>query len=570
MSSLPSEILTLIFNHLRKKDLLQCQLVSKQWYINSMAHTYSNVNLALREDAERLYIRAISNSPQLGKYLNIIELSDVLDDGTDDGFSILETVIQHCPNIIEIKCDIKDESFWNLLMQAGTQGQLPHLKVLPHPDYLDLTTYADTVLSFKNSLTSVLILGDDDEGGYRTLCDQLDQFKSLQRLDFGIQTYPYLSHFDGLIDKCPQLKELTFMVDTDAIQRPNGPEPTIRPRPGISKLECDWQLICIESQLGYVMHKFPNLQSLRIRASDNVFSDSLEEPEVSGPALVRFIQYVVSILDFSLGIFVRKEDLSDIFIAFMKTKNGCKNVNIGYVKYLHPSFSLCELILSATIGWRLKFDSNTGDNEIKHIRFLSEVGRSLRSLEVDDFCMIPDINGETSESIDQLFDILRLCPSLEECTIKNAKSILGSHHQSKYPSLKKLSIFGLEDSKPFRFLNPLSLNLPNLRKLSLGLGFTSRKDTHPIVINLPHLSLDLLTWHDYSMFNYDSGIEVYIKLKTERGSKYYYCNRYGLIQADESSKLLKTRDVRFDIDCKDLKEFKIIENYGGHHYNWIF
>ncbi|KAI9265348.1 hypothetical protein EDC94DRAFT_485986, partial [Helicostylum pulchrum] len=206
-----------------------------------------------------------------------------------------------CPNITEIKCDIKDESFWNLLMQAGTQGQLPHLKVLPHPDNLDLTTYADTVLSFRNSLTSVLILGDDDdEGGYRTLCDQLDHFKSLQRLDFEIQSYPYLSHFDGLIDKCPYLKELTFILDTDAVRRPNGPEPTIRPRPGISKLECDWQLICTESQLVYAMHKFPNLQSLRIWATGNEFSDPLEEPEVFGPTLVRFIQYVLSIPDFSL------------------------------------------------------------------------------------------------------------------------------------------------------------------------------------------------------------------------------------------------------------------------------
>ncbi|KAI9244751.1 hypothetical protein EDC94DRAFT_699702 [Helicostylum pulchrum] len=88
------------------------------------------------------------------------------------------------------------------------------------------------------------------------------------------------------------------------------------------------------------------------------------------------------------------------------------------------------------------------------------------------------------------------------------------------------------------------------------------------VINMPHLLLDLFTWHNRS--NYDSGVEIYIKLKTERGSRYYYCNRYGLIQVDESRYILSKRDARFDINCKDIKEFKIIKDYGGHHYSWIF
>ncbi|KAI9271010.1 hypothetical protein EDC94DRAFT_690904 [Helicostylum pulchrum] len=558
MSSLPSEILTLIFNHLEIKGLLHCQLTSKQWHINSLTHIYSNVDLYSGEEA-RLFIRAISNSPQLGKYLNIIDLSDVLNGMNDE---ILETITQHCPNITEIKCSEKYLSFWTQLMHAGRQGQLPYLKVLPDPDYTNWKSYVYTALSFKNSLTSLDILGDDGLRGYRTLCDQLDQFKSLQRLDFGIQSYMYLSHFDGLIDKCPHLKELTFCVDTDAIQPPNEPEPMVRPRPDIHILNCDWELICTESQLEYVMRKFSNLQKLRIWATGR-------EPEVSGPALIKFVQYAMSTPYFKLRILVKKEDLLNIFIEFMKAKNGCKNVTIGYSTRHPPSFVLCKLILFYTTGADVRFVSNTGANEAAHIQFLSKTGRLLRSLRLHHFGKIPDIKGEASESIDRLFDILQLCPLLEECTINHAESLFASHRKSKCPSLKKLSILGVKNSISLGFLNSLSLNLPNLCNFSLEVCYIDDNSTDPIVIDMPHSSLNLLIWNNYHEVKHVCDEEVYIRLKTERGLRYYSGNRRVLLPVDESCYLLATQNIRFDINCKDIKEFRR-EDLARLHNSWIF
>ncbi|KAI9272425.1 hypothetical protein EDC94DRAFT_645103 [Helicostylum pulchrum] len=376
--------------------------------------------------------------------------------------------------------------------------------------------------------------GDDSLPGYRTICDRIDQFKNLQRLIFKIQSRIYLTHFDGLIEKCLPLKELTFKVDSKAIQRPNELESMIRPRPDIHKLDCDWKLICTERQLEYVMRKFSNLQTLIILGTDS-------EPEVSGPTLIKFVQYVLSTPEFLLRIYVRKEDLLNIVIEFMKTKNGY-----------------------------LQFVLNTGDNEVAHIRFLSGTGRLFRSLRLNKFSTIPDINGEPSKSIDRLYDILRLCPLLEEFTINHAASLLASDHESNYPSLKKLSILNLEHYFSLGFLNSVSSNLPNLCEFSLGLNYTANKKTDIIVINMPYSSLDSLTWHDCTWVNDDNDVEAYIKLKTETGLRYYYCNKHLFLPVDESRYLLATQNARFDINCKGLKEFRRTAYLSYPQYNWIF
>ncbi|GAA5795445.1 hypothetical protein HPULCUR_000803 [Helicostylum pulchrum] len=238
--------------------------------------------------------------------------------------------------------------------------------------------------------------------------------------------------------------------------------------------------------------------------------------------------------------------------------------------YPLPTFVLCDLFLSVKSGAFLILPLNTGDNKIAHIQFLSETGRLFRSLNLHDFCGVPDINGEASKSIDRLFDILQLCPLLEECTISRALSILASRRKSKYPSLKKLSILGVEHSKSLGFLNSLSLNLPNLCEFSLGFVFYCNRSTNPVVIDMPHSSLDLLTWYEHRSLNYNGDEKTYIKLKTERELRYYSCNRDALLPVNDSRYLLATQNARFDINCKDLKEVKILDEYHGDHYSWIF
>lgn len=113
-------------------------------------------------------------------------------------------------------------------------------------------------------------------------------------------------------------------------------------------------------------------------------------------------------------------------------------------------------------------------------------------------------------------------------------------------------------SKSLEFLNSLSLNLPNLRKFFFGIGYyTDNNHTDPVVIDMSHSSLDLLTWCDHPTVKHGNDLEVYIKLKTERGLRYYFADKHVLLPVDESLYLLATQHLRFDINCKDLKEFRI-------------
>ncbi|GAA5804876.1 hypothetical protein HPULCUR_010385 [Helicostylum pulchrum] len=338
----------------------------------------------------------------------------------------------------------EDFPFWTQLMYAASQGQLSHLKSLPQCSSASLESYIYTALSFKNSLAT-LELYDDSScfgpqvarlGAYQTLCDQMDQFEKLETLRLNYVSDKYLSYFDGLIDKCHHLKEVNFNIIVKDIQQPpnDEPESKIHPRPDVRTFECNWGLINVKSQLEYVMYKFPNLETLRVNESE---TDEDDVVNCSGPTLIKFIQYIMSVSDFYIHMDIKEEDLLNIWTEFRKGKNGSKKLSIA-------------------------------------------------------------------------------------C---------------------------------------LSLNLPNINQLSFKVYAAKDDDTEPITIHMPHSSLDSLTWLDqsYSM-EYFKGTEVYIKLKTDAGTKFYVGIRNMLFEIESDRYLFFSRHTRFDISCKRLKELRIKRN----------
>ncbi|KAG2236752.1 hypothetical protein BDF21DRAFT_467576 [Thamnidium elegans] len=539
MSSLPYEILTRTFHHLKTKDLLQCQLTDRQWYKVSSSHLYSNIIINTEEKA-LAYVRTISNSSQLGKYLNIIKFEDMFESSSVslmfDHLGLLEAVIQYCPNITKIDSYNQDFRFWCRLMYAATQGQLLHLNSLP--------------------------MSDTDVPAYGTLCNQINQFKKLELLYLNYPSDKYLSYFDGLIDKCQHLKELIFDLDISEILQPNEPEQKIRPRPDIRTFRCNLRLINTERQMEYVMHKFPKLESLEVDYESNITTNC------SGPTLIKFIQYAISLPYFNIRFDVSEEDQANIWIEFMKTRNGCKNVSINWSH--HPRDSWHNLRLCAEGGISLVFPSSNRGAEPPHVRFLSEAGGSVCSLKVIKPNRVFRITGEDSTTIDWILDIIQLCPLVEGIILCNPSPISPSCRTSKYHSVKKLTLTEVYYTDFNNVLDCLSLNLPNLCKLYLGFGYTDNKNTDPIIINMPHSSLDFITWYDEkTKYDYIRNGDVYIKLKTDGGLRYYSGNKHTLLPVDESRYLLATKNIRFDITCKGLKELGRGQLH-PHAANWIF
>ncbi|KAI9262812.1 hypothetical protein EDC94DRAFT_584238 [Helicostylum pulchrum] len=106
---------------------------------------------------------------------------------------------------------------------------------------------------------------------------------------------------------------------------------------------------------------------------------------------------------------------------------------------------------------------------------------------------------------------------MEEITLLFMSSISPSDHTTKRHYVKKLTV--VNGPTDYNFLNYVSLNFPYLQLLSLNFRNTGDENIEPIKIDMPHTSLDLLT----------------------------YSERYI-----SSSKL-----IRLDITCKSLKGLRI-------------
>ncbi|KAI9262859.1 hypothetical protein EDC94DRAFT_584281 [Helicostylum pulchrum] len=126
----------------------------------------------------------------------------------------------------------------------------------------------------------------------------------------------------------------------------------------------------------------------------------------------------------------------------------------------------------------------------------------------------------TSDTVDWLFDILRLCPVMKEITLLFMSSISPSDYTTKYLSVKKLT--EVDGPAEYNFLNYVSLNFPYLQLLSLNFRCTDDENIESIKIDMPHTSLNLLTCkEDPSSIRFFKGAEVYIKLKTDEGLMYF-------------------------------------------------
>ncbi|KAI9350385.1 hypothetical protein BD770DRAFT_461448 [Pilaira anomala] len=155
---LPFEILRLTFTYLKEKDLLHCQLTSKNWYEASVELLYSKVP-TLQNEFRFRFVPTISNSSTLGNYPKEINLSDSLTTPREGRFwdehNLISALIQHCPNLRVLN----SHSFWFQISVAVAQGYLTRLQVLPRPSRSDsLERYLYTVQLFKPTLTCLEVL----------------------------------------------------------------------------------------------------------------------------------------------------------------------------------------------------------------------------------------------------------------------------------------------------------------------------------------------------------------------------------------------------------------------------
>lgn len=623
MPELPLEVLMLTFGFLETEDLVQCQLTNKEWYEASVELLYSKVSVYHRLELER-YVRTISGSVRLGSYLKSLYTEYVfltfgITKGKLNDHELLEVIIRQCPNILELSHWKEDVTCWEQIAQAVIQGRLSHLQRLPSPTSKTLEHYLCVVLLFKKTLSWLTAVDDFFDYGcdlkyskfYEIVLGQIKEFKNIKCFDLVYESNKLLSDFDMLIEDCPKLERLSLAFCPSKEERilSEPKKAIISPRPDIRELECEWWIIESEDQIRYLMQKFPKLRWLYVMFGE--FGRRSGVTRCPSNVLLEFLHYIIAIPKFFVEVEVRRQDLANIWNNLIDANDRFKDVAIDYFTNFQ-SRNINNLKLTTKLS-TIHFALNTRDIESPQIMFFSEVGSRIRSLRIENLSWLHSssaVHRKLSKKLDWIFHILQLCPSVQELSMYgNIYKIPPTNDGvPQHTQVKKVSVFDVNlPTKSVAFLEYLSLKLPNINQLYLTCDSDRDEFPKPVKINMPNTSLDLLTWRDVpSNYLIDSELEVYIKLKTSTGIRFYLGKKACLSEIDKQQYERRTYQSneeenneeeenddydddslnfdhvdfewgycsRFcmDITCKSLKELVIIEGGSSRspEIKWIF
>lgn len=174
-------------------------------------------------------------------------------------------------------------------------------------------------------------------------------------------------------------------------------------------------------------------------------------------------------------------------------------------------------------------ETNKPEAESLLIEFFSQLGKRIRSLNLNWYCSQPKINSA--------FQMIQSCSSLQQLSLKGYYDTVISSSDPIWQQneLKKLSIRSCEylDAPPNDSFNDstglleyMFLNHPNIKYLQL-IYYNFLQPYEPAIINIPGPSLDqLTTLYEYEyeperMFKNRERFEIYIKLNTSSNVKFY-------------------------------------------------
>ncbi|KAI9355876.1 hypothetical protein BD770DRAFT_411644 [Pilaira anomala] len=200
------EVIRITFKNLTTKDLLQCQLVNREWYTVSVEPLYSIITINTSEKS-RCYTRTLSSSSRLANYLKKIDIQELFFNN-----SLTRICITH---IFE---DLKGLESYQILLDCISEFKNLQYLTLEYPSKKQLT-YFDALIEDCSQLQEVHIK----------------------------LSYP---------------KNSRSVIENNDLIHLNPAD--VQPRPHIHTFCCNWESINNQEQLEYVIHNFPNFKCLDI------------------------------------------------------------------------------------------------------------------------------------------------------------------------------------------------------------------------------------------------------------------------------------------------------------------
>lgn len=557
MNYFPNEVLVVIFSYLSPNDLVQCQLANKNWNTSSLPLLYSKVTVNSYPRVLR-YVTSISKSPERAKYLKSIDVGIMFATYESitfwDSSNLVETLINQCPNIIEIIAKDTCSQFWSRIHSEAQKKTFANLQVLPAPSVITLDCYISCAFLYKNTLTSLTLTdritpsetnSTVESESYRDLLSRINEFWNLTHLRFNLYDNQQIEYFDTVIDNCKSVQSLTFSLVIPTPPTTTLTPNVILPRPEIHTLVCDWGFINQDYQLEYIVQKFPNLQNLTI--SLGPYSLDSYNNSVSAESMVKFLQYTLTIPNFKLEFALKKYNLVNIWIDFMGTTGFGTNICIDF-KYLEGNLN--GLVVNFERDLTTFYFSPVQDYFYpSHIDFVSKIGRRVQSI---------DIKKDTNER--RLYQVLESCHSLQNFTCRKPVNIDSPEFINfQHKNLKFVTMTIQGSDMPFDYLNRLSLNLPNLEKLSLIDQKTLRlNNARKIQMNMPNTRLNMLSWSGESSSGIvHDRIRCYIRTNTTAGERFYTGSKKGMFKITKQYYTQSSGKLYFDITCNKLDTFQL-------------
>lgn len=271
---LPVETLNLIIKFLpvgSVKTIHQCALVCRNWKTIASHQLYAAVSILSIVDMSK-FNRTIVENGNAGKLVKTIKILADIDLGNSEHITHIYTLLSNLPNLQHF--DSSTPCF-QLIADALIESKLNNLTTLGDPLRIPFTNeYVTCALLMKDRLQNAVLEGN--ELPYYRLHSKLDQFKKLEEIIVDKAFTKFVEEFDPILEKCANLRKIVVRYDLyldehmeiaqweEEIDAPF----VYKPNPEIYSLQIKNSFQAQSGLLTYIMHKYPNLKTLRLTKGD--------------------------------------------------------------------------------------------------------------------------------------------------------------------------------------------------------------------------------------------------------------------------------------------------------------
>lgn len=615
-SQLPTDILTLIFQHFQvntllpaepsilpkryalipTEELLRCLYPCKNWSILAQRMVYKTIVLKEWSQLEKL-TDTLSHTDR-GCFVEHIYINFNIDNidhalaeqiskigdrcinlRTLFGTSLVTTNLNYysyrnslfssyrlLPSPLKVSGAIKSTIWWDLIENGRKLGHFSKLEVMPFEKQSDLLDHYNVVKYYKACFALRYTLRE--LAIYSKLPEEIKlsrDYPNLKFVNFYISTGYDMNLVDQEIKDCLSVNSIAIQSINSYKARVGEGMPVIHACPHVKSLYVGGNSNYDDSVYQYVMKAFPSLDFIQIGPVPDQDITSMILPK---NLTVQFIQYLTKIpVLYPCSMIV--QNINEVMVELLDTtKNNIKRLELVFGM---PCSFFSANSTKLTLSWeaqknKIRITVNSPDNgqQVIPCSNIEGYGKNIEYLDIEFGYDSPDTPD------DRLYEIILNCPNLKELRINYSMlRLFGSSRVLE--SRAEYELLEIKNSYMMvNFLPHLSSSVSFIKTFTI---INCHLQVYPesTCIDMPDTKFDSIMV-TLPLETYSS---IYLELDViAHGSLVWYVLRkdYGLQQCteDEFLDLTNQRNRNLKIRCKDVKEINITNGIGKNKMSITF